>query len=133
VDCKCLVTRESLESTGVSTMVSASLAKFVLWWRDQGFGLKQISRKLKVCRYTVRRLSRLDHWEPYKRTKRLGRLSDLGPWLEAEFIRHHGKCDVFRQELKRQRGMHVNNRTIHHADKQLRARMVASALATVRF
>ena len=93
-------------------MVSASLAQVVLCLRDQGLGLKQISRELKVSRNTVRRFSRLGHWEPYKRTKRSGQLSDLGPWLEAEFVKHHGNCDVLRQELKRQHGMDVNIRTI---------------------
>ena len=105
----------------------------VLCLPDQGLGLKQISRELKVSRNTVRRFSRLGHWEPYKRTNRSGQLSDLGPWLEAEFVKHHGNCDVLRQELKRQHGMDVNIRTIQRAVKPLRTRMVASALATVRF
>ena len=133
MDSKFLDAHESLESHGVSTMVSASLAQVVLCLRDQGLGLKQISRELKVSRNTVRRFSRLGHWEPYKRTNRSGQLSDLGPWLEAEFIKHHGNCDVLRQELKRQHGMDVNIRTIQRAVKPLRTRMVASALATVRF
>ena len=90
MDSKFLDAHESLESHGVSTMVSASLVQVVLCLRDQGLGLKQISRELKVSRNTVRRFSRLGHWEPYKRTNRSGQLSDLGPWLEAEFIKHHG-------------------------------------------
>ncbi len=95
--------------------------------------MKQISRELKVSRNTVRRFSQLGHWEPYKRTKRSGQLSNLGAWLEVEFIKHHGKCVVLRQELKRQHGMDVNIRTIERAVKPLRRRLVASALATVRF
>ena len=124
---------ESLEGHGVSTMVSADIAQVILCLRDLGLGMKKISREIKVSRNTVRRYSRSGGWEPYKRTTRGGQLSGLESWLEAEFIKHHGNCDVLRQELKRQHGLDVHIRTIQRAVKPLRTRMVASALATVRF
>ena len=124
---------ESLEGHGVSTMVSADVAQVILCLRDLGLGMKKISREIKVSRNTVRRYSRSGGWEPYKRTTRGGQLSGLESWLEAEFIKHHGNCDVLRQELKRQHGLDVHIRTIQRAVKPLRTRMVASALATVRF
>ena len=77
MDSKFLDAHESLESHGVSTMVSASLAQVVLCLRDQGLGLKQISRELKVSRNTVRRFSRLGHWEPYKTNAQSARVNFL--------------------------------------------------------
>ncbi len=124
---------KSLEGHGVSTMVSADIGQVTLCLRDLGLGMKKISREIKVSCNTVRRYSRSGGWEPYKRATRGGHLSGLESWLEAEFVKHHGNCDVLRQELKRQQGLDVHIRTIQLAVKPLRTRLVASALATVRF
>jgi hypothetical protein len=75
-------------------MASTDSALVITCLRDLGPGMKKLSREINVSRNAIRRYSRSGDWEPYKRATRGGQLSGLESWLEADFIKHHGNCDV---------------------------------------
>ncbi len=75
-----------------------------------GWGAKRIAKELGCSRNTVRRYLRQGGWQPYESPQRSGRLTAHTEWLAGQFRQHRGNCDVVRQELLREHGIHVSLR-----------------------
>jgi transposase len=98
-----------------------------------GWGAKRIAKELGCSRNTVRRYLRQGGWQPYESPQRPGRLSVHAEWLAGQFRQHRGNCDVVRQELLREHGIHVSLRTVERAVAHLRREVLAQSVATVRY
>ena len=98
-----------------------------------GWGLRRIAREVGCSPMTVRRYVVAGGWAPYRPPERPGRLAGHEAWLAERFRRHRGNADVVRQELACERGIAVSLRTVERACAPYRQRLLASALATVRF
>ena len=98
-----------------------------------GWGVKRIAREFGTCPKTVRRYVREGHWTGYTRVRRTPVLAGLDGWLAERLARHGGNADVVRQDLASERGVAVSLRTVERAVAPHRRRLLASALATVRF
>lgn len=98
-----------------------------------GWGVKRIAREFGTCPKTVRRYVREGRWTGYTRARRTPVLAGLDGWLAERLARHGGNADVVRQELSSERGIAVSLRTVERAVAPHRQRLLASALATVRF
>jgi transposase len=98
-----------------------------------GWGAKRIAAQLGCSRNTVRRWLRHGDWRPCVTPSRSKRLDGLADWLAERFRRHRGNADVIRQELAREKGIHVSLRTVERTVAPLRRELIAEARATVRF
>lgn len=98
-----------------------------------GWGAKRIARELGCSRNTVRRYVRLGGYQPYKSSRRSGRLGGLCEWIAQRFHQHRGNADVVRQDLQREHGISVSLRTVERAVAHLRRELLAQERATVRF
>ena len=98
-----------------------------------GWGVKRIAREFGTCPKTVRRYVREGGWTGYARVRRAPVLAGLDGWLAERLARHGGNADVVRQELASEHGVAVSLRTVERAVAPHRQRLLASALATVRF
>ena len=99
----------------------------------QGMSQRAIARHLGCCPRTVHRYLAMAHWQPYGHPHRERQLDGCLEWLKERFAQHHGNAEVLRQELLRQKGIHVSQRTVERAVEPWRAEWRAARLATVRF
>jgi hypothetical protein len=54
-------------------------------------------------------------------------------WVAEWFRRYGGNADVFRQELKQEKGIRLSLRTVERELRHLRRELEAVARATIRF
>lgn len=118
---------------GKNVMLEPEEVSRILALSGLGWGSKRIARALGVSRNTVKRYVEAGQWVAYRRPARSSKLDGLTGWLEETFHRHRGNCDVVRQELVRQHGIHVSLRTVERACRRWRVELAAKARATVRF
>jgi len=64
---------------------------------------------------------------------RAGQLDGHREWLQQQFEQHHGNAEVVRQELLKQKGIRVSQRTVERAVQPWREALRQSAQATVRY
>lgn len=100
---------------------------------ELGRGTKGIAKALGVARNTVKRYLAAGGCAHYRTPRRPRKLAGLDGWLQAQFLRHRGNCDVVRQGLARVHGKCVSLRTVERACRAHRAVLAARARATVPF
>lgn len=98
-----------------------------------GWSQRAIARELGCCPRTVRRYLRQGGWKPYGQPRRRRRLDEQLEWLRVQFEQHRGNGEVLRQELLREKGIHVSQRTVERVVAPWRKEMRLRQLATVRF
>lgn len=98
-----------------------------------GWGKKRIAKELGISSRTVKRYLSQKEWLPYKRPIRKKKLDGLTDWLEKTFYLHKGNAAVVHQELMLQHQIKVNPSTVERAVRPFRQKLVADAIATVRF
>ncbi|MEY3200632.1 MAG: hypothetical protein RIR70_182 [Pseudomonadota bacterium] len=98
-----------------------------------GWGAKRIAKALGISRNTVRRYLKAGGPVPYRKPERPGVLSAHKAWLRARFLQHKGNCDVVRQDLIKELGIHTSLRTVERACQSLRQELDATRRATIRF
>ncbi|MFM7754435.1 MAG: IS21 family transposase [Cyanobium sp.] len=98
-----------------------------------GWSQRAIARELGCCPRTVRRYLRQGGWKPYGKPRRSRRLDEQLEWLRAQFEKHRGNGEVLRQELQREKGIRVSQRTVERVVAPWRVEMRLRQLATVRF
>jgi transposase len=98
-----------------------------------GWSQRAIARELGCCPRTVRRYLRQGGWQAYGQPQRSRRLDDQLEWLREQFERHRGNAEVLRQELLRQKGIQVSQRTVERVVAPWRNELRIRQLATVRF
>jgi transposase len=62
-----------------------------------------------------------------------GQLDGHREWLQQQFEQHHGNAEVLRQELLKQKGIRVSQRTVERVVQPWREALRQSAQATVRY
>jgi transposase len=79
----------------------------------------------------------MGNWRAYGQPNRESQLDNCKDWLQQQFQQHHGNAEVLRQELRqeleRQKGIKVSQRTVERAVQPWRAELWAARLATVRY
>ncbi len=98
-----------------------------------GWGVRRIAAEFGCSHETVRRYVAADGWVAYRKPRRRRQLDGLEDWLAERFRQHRGNCDVFRQDLARERGVMASLRMIERAVAPLRQVLQAEARACVRF
>jgi len=98
-----------------------------------GWGTKRIAEDLGCSRNTVKRYLAAGGWAAIRQPQRKRRLGGFEEWLAERFRRHHGNCDVVRQDLLREHGVIVSLRTVERAAMPLRQVLQAEARACLRF
>ena len=98
-----------------------------------GWGAKRIAAELGCSKNTVKRWLRYGEWRPCVTPSRSRKLDGLADFLAERFRRHAGNCDVIRQELASEKGIHISLRTVERTVAPLRRELIAEARATVRF
>jgi transposase len=98
-----------------------------------GWSQRAIARELGCCSRTVRRYLRQGGWKPYGQPRRRRRLDEQLEWLRVQFEQHRGNGELLRQEVLREKGIHVSQRTVERVVEQWRKEMRLRQLATVRF
>jgi transposase len=98
-----------------------------------GWSQRAIARELGCCPRTVRRYLRQGGWKPYGQSRRRQRLDEQRQWLRGQFEQHRGNAEVLRQELLREKGIRVSQRTVERVVAPWRKEMRLRQLATVRF
>ena len=100
---------------------------------ERGSSRRRISTELGISRHTVSRYLALGTWQPYSTVNRAGQLDGHREWLQQQFEQHHGNAEVVRQELLKQKGIRVSQRTVERAVQPWREALRQSAQATVRY
>ena len=100
---------------------------------ERGWSRRRIATELAISRHTVSRYLALGEWQPYSTANRSGQLDDHREWLQQQFDQHHGNAEVLRQELLKQKGISVSQRTVERAVQPWRQALRQSAQATVRY
>jgi len=100
---------------------------------ERGWSRRRIATELGLSRQTVSRYLALGEWQPYSTAHRAGQLDGHSEWLQQQFEQHHGNAEVLRQELLKQKGIRVSQRTVERAVQPWREALRQSAQATVRY
>ena len=100
---------------------------------ERGWSRRRIATELGLSRQTVSRYLALGEWQPYSTAHRAGQLDGHSEWLQQQFEQHHGNAEVVRQELLKQKGISVSQRTVERAVQPWREALRQSAQATVRY
>ena len=100
---------------------------------ERGWSRRRIATELGISRQTVSRYLALGEWQPYRTDHRAGQLDCHSEWLQQQFEQHHGNAEVLRQELLKQKGISVSQRTVERAVQPWREALRQSAQATVRY
>jgi transposase len=100
---------------------------------ERGWSRRRIATELGISRHTVNRYLALGEWQPYSTANRTGQLDGHLEWLQQQFEQHHGNAEVLRQELLKQKGIRVSQRTVERAVQPWREALRQSAQATVRY
>jgi transposase len=100
---------------------------------ERGWSRRRIATELGISRHTVNRYLALGEWQPYSTANRNGQLDGHLEWLQQQFEQHHGNAEVVRQELLKQKGIRVSQRTVERAVQPWREALRQSAQATVRY
>ena len=100
---------------------------------ERGWSQRAIARELGISRNTVSRYLALGEWQPYRTVNRQRQLDGHREWLQQQFEQHHGNAEVVRQELQKQKGIRVSQRTVERAVQDWREGLRQSRQATVRF
>jgi transposase len=82
---------------------------------ERGWSQRAIARELGISRNTVSRYLALGEWQPYRTVNRQRQLDGHREWLQQQFEQHHGNAEVVRQELQKQKGIRVSQRTVERA------------------
>lgn len=93
--------------------------------KDLGYSIRHVARETGFSRTTVRKYWNAPALTKFERRKPRIYKSCLDPYrtfIEEEFRRHQGNCDVVRQELEKQFGVAVALRTLQHYTRKLRER-----------
>jgi transposase len=98
-----------------------------------GWSQRAIAREVGCCPRTVRRYLRQGGWKTYGQPRRKRRLDEQREWLRAQFEKHRGNAEVLRQELLKEKGICVSQRTVERVVAPWRQEMRLRQLATVRF
>ena len=98
-----------------------------------GWSQRAIAREVGCCPRTVRRYLRQGGWKPYGKPRRRRRLDQQLEWLRTQFEKHRGNGEVLRQELLKEKGIRVSQRTVERVVAPWRQEMRLRQLATVRF
>ncbi|MFM7754840.1 MAG: IS21 family transposase [Cyanobium sp.] len=98
-----------------------------------GWSQRAIARELGCCPRTVRRYLRQGGWKPYGQPRRRRRLDGQLEWLRGQFEKHRGNAEVLRQELLKEKGIRVSQRTVERLVAPWRQELRIRQLATVRF
>lgn len=100
---------------------------------ERGWSRRRIATELGISRHTVSRYLALGKWQPYSTANRASQLDGHREWLQQQFEQHHGNAEVLRQELLKQKGIRVSQRTVERAVQPWREALRQSAQATVRY
>ena len=100
---------------------------------ERGWSRRLIATDLGTSRHTVSRYLDLGEWQPYGTANRSGQLDGHREWLLQQFEQHHGNAEVLRQELLKQKGILVSQRTVEHAVQPWREALRQSRQANVRY
>ena len=100
---------------------------------ERGWSRRRIATELGISRQTVSRYLALGEWQPYSTANRTGQLDGHLEWLQQQFEQHHGNAEVLRQELLKQKGIRVSQRTVERVVQPWREALRQSAQATVRY
>ena len=92
----------------------------------------QIAKELGISRNTVSRYLAVGEWRD-RTVNRQRQLDGHREWLQQQFKQHHGNAEVVRQELQKQKGIRVSQRTVERAVQPWREALRQSRQATVRF
>ncbi len=100
---------------------------------ERGWSRRRIATELGISRHTVNRYLALGEWQLYSTANRTGQLDGHLEWLQQQFEQHHGNAEVLRQELLKQKGIRVSQRTVERVVQPWREALRQSARATVRY
>ncbi|QEY31242.1 IS21 family transposase [Synechococcus sp. RSCCF101] len=118
---------------GEGAMETPQEVERMLQLHARGLSQRTIAHELGCCPRTVRRYLRQGGWQPYGQPRRSRRLDEQIAWLREQFEQHRGNAEVLRQELLRQKGIDVSQRTVERAVAAWRRELRIRQLATVRY
>jgi transposase len=122
-----------IEFSGGGAMQPPEMVDKILNLHKHGLGQRRIARELGIHRKTVKRYLRQKKWLPYQRSGNGNSLKSVKKWLEEAFYKHRGNAAVVHQELERQLGIKAGQRTVQYAVQPFRKKLIAKAVATIRF
>jgi len=79
---------------------------------ERGWSRRRIAAELGISRNTLNRYLAIGDWQPYSSGNRSSQLDGHREWLQQQFEQHHGNAEVVRQELLKQKGISVSQRTV---------------------
>jgi transposase len=100
---------------------------------ERGWIRRRIAAELGISRNMLNRYLAIGDWQPYSSGNRSSQLDGHQEWLQQQFEQHHGNAEVVRQELLKQKGIRVSQRTVERAVQPWREALRQSAQATVRY
>ena len=118
---------------GSTTMKQPDEVAAIMALKRLGVGNKTIAKRLGMSKTTVRRYVAVEGWVEYQKPDRASALEGHKEWLSEQMRKHRNNAEVVRQELAREKEIHVSLRTVERAVQGHRALARAEIEATTRF
>jgi transposase len=125
--------RGSLNEQGSTTMKQPDEVAAIMALKRLGVGNKTIAQRLGMSKTMVKRYIAAEGWVEYQKPDRARALEGHKEWLSEQMRKHRNNAEVVRQELAREKGIHVSLRTVERAVHWQRALARAEIEAMTRF
>jgi transposase len=100
---------------GGEAMLTPKQVSAMVQLHELGWGTRRIAAELGCSRTTAKRYIKAGGWVAYGKPRRKCKLDGLESWLAERYCRHHGDCDLVRQDLAHEHGVVVSLRTVERA------------------